>query len=105
MCSQPVLKQPDFEKKFFLQTDASKYGMGAVLSQEGETTTNTSNSLKPKLHLIAYYSATFTHTEQDYDIYERELLAVLKAITHWRPYLIWIQEPFTIVTDHANLLY
>jgi RNase H-like domain found in reverse transcriptase len=29
----------------------------------------------------------------------------MKAITHWRPYLIWTKEPFKIYTDHANLLY
>ena len=52
-----------------------------------------------------YYSATFTATERDYDIYERELLAIIKTITHWRPYLIWTEEPFTIHTDHTNLLY
>ena len=39
MCEAPVLIQPNFEKKFFLQVDASAYGMGAILSQEGEITT------------------------------------------------------------------
>jgi hypothetical protein len=39
MCEAPVLIQPNFEKKFFLQVDASAYGVGTVLSQEGEITT------------------------------------------------------------------
>jgi len=54
---------------------------------------------------MAYYSATFTPTERNYDIYERELLAVMKSLQHWRPYLGWTKEPFTILTDHANLTY
>jgi hypothetical protein len=103
MCSKPVLCQPNFSKKFFVHTDASAYGIGAILSQEGES--NTRNPQKPKQHPIAYYSATFMPTERNYDIYERELLAIIKAITHWRPYLIWTEEPFVIYTDHANLLY
>jgi RNase H-like domain found in reverse transcriptase/Integrase zinc binding domain len=78
--------------------------VGAILSQEGGSTNPTDNK-KPRLHPIAYYSATFTKTERNYDIYERELLAIIKAITHWRPYLIWTKEPFTILTDHANLLH
>src|SRR5579863_8273095 len=103
MCNKPVLRQPDFTKKFFVHSDASAYGMGAILSQEGEP--STSNPSKPHLHPVTYYSATFTPTERNYNIYKCKLLAILKAITHWRPYLIWTQEPFTIVTDHANLLY
>jgi hypothetical protein len=80
--------------------------MGAILSQqEGHTTPNLAKWSKPVLHLIAYYSATFTPTERNYDIYERELLAVMKSLYHWRPYLGWTKEPFTILTDHANLTY
>jgi hypothetical protein len=104
MVNKPVLRQPDFTKPFFLLTDASAYGMGAILSQEGGS--NSSNTTqKPKLHPVAYYSATFTETECNYDIYDRELLAIMKAITHWCPYLIWTKEPFTILTDHTNLLH
>jgi hypothetical protein len=98
----PVLQQPNFSKKFFLQTDASSYGLGAVLSQEGELEKAKG---KPILHPIAYYSATFTPMERNYDIYERELLAVMKSLAHWHPYLGWTKEPFTIITDHANLQY
>ena len=103
MCKAPVLLQPDFNKKFYLQTDASAYGVGAVLSQEGNVTPSLAAHKKPILHPIAYFSATFTPTERNYDIYERELLAVMKALAHWRPYLGWTKHPFTIMTDHANL--
>jgi RNase H-like domain found in reverse transcriptase/Integrase zinc binding domain/Chromo (CHRromatin Organisation MOdifier) domain len=82
-------------------TDALAYGVGAILSQEGGP--NTQN--RTKYHPIAYYSATFTETERNYDVYDRELLAIMKAITHSRPYLIWTKELFKIFTDHANLLH
>ena len=87
MIDKPVLRQPDFTKPFFLLTDMSAYGVGAILSQEGGSTNLTDNK-KPKLHPVAYYSATFIQTECNYDIYEQELLAIIKAISHWRPYLI-----------------
>jgi RNase H-like domain found in reverse transcriptase len=78
--------------------------MGAILSQEGGSLTPNTTQ-KPKLHPVAYYSATFTEMECNYNIYEWELLAIIKAISHWRLYLIWTKEPFTILTDHANLLH
>ena len=102
MCARPVLRQPNYSKPFFLSTDASAYGVGAVLSQEGEINPRTK---KPTQHPIAYYSATFTPTEQNYDIFERELLAVIKALIHWRPHLAATRDPVTILTDHANLTY
>jgi RNase H-like domain found in reverse transcriptase/Reverse transcriptase (RNA-dependent DNA polymerase)/Integrase zinc binding domain/Chromo (CHRromatin Organisation MOdifier) domain len=102
MCRQPILRQPDYTQPFFLSTDASAYGVGAVLSQEGELNPRTK---KPTQHPIAYYSATFTPTERNYDIYERELLAVLKALEHWRPHLAATEIPVTVLTDHANLTF
>ena len=101
MISKPVLQQPNFNKTFYLQTDASKYGVGAVLSQDGGTKGVTPR----KRHPITYYSATFSPTEQNYDAHNLEFLGVLKSIEHWRPYLIWTKEPFVIKTDHKNLTY
>jgi hypothetical protein len=100
MCARPILRQPDYTKPFFLATDASAYGVGAVLSQEGETNPRTHKIMR---HPIAYYSATFTPTERNYDIFERELLAVMKALHHWRPHLAATETPVTVLTDHANL--
>ena len=80
--------------------------MGTILSQEGEITTpSLEKHRKPALHPIAFYSAMFTPTERNYNIYNRELLAMMKALYHWQPYLAWTKEPLTILTDHANLMY
>src|SRR6266481_301985 len=57
MCSHPVLTQPDFNKPFFLQTDTSAYGMGAILLQEGEH--HAVASQKPKLQLLKKLSQCF----------------------------------------------
>jgi hypothetical protein len=103
MCKKPVLQQPNFTKTFYLQMDASAYGMGAVLSQEGETPN--SPTQKPKRHPVTYFSATFTPTEQNYDVYKREFLGVVKSLDHWCLYLIWTEKPFIIETDHKNLTY
>jgi RNase H-like domain found in reverse transcriptase/Reverse transcriptase (RNA-dependent DNA polymerase) len=104
MINKLVLRQPDFTRPFFLLTDTSAYGVRAILSQEGGSS-NPNTNQKPKLHPVAYYLATFTEIECNYDIYEQELLVMIKAISHWRPYLIWTKDPFTILTDHANLLH
>jgi hypothetical protein len=79
--------------------------VGTILSQWGRSPLYARKNSKLKNHPIAYYSATFTPTEQNYDIYERELLAIMKSLAHWQPYLGWTKEPFTILTDHANLQY
>ena len=77
MCERPVLRQPDYTQRFFLATDASRFGMGAVLTQQGIA------NGKPRMQPIAYYSATFTPMQRNYDVYEWELLAVIMALRAW----------------------
>ena len=60
MCSKPVLRQPDYTQPFFLATDMSAYGVGAVLSQEGDFNAHTKKFIQQP---ITYYSATFNPTE------------------------------------------
>ena len=67
MCAKPILRQPNYAKAFFLATDASAYGMGTILLQEGELNPRTQ---KPMLCPVTYYSNTFTLTERNYNIYE-----------------------------------
>ena len=100
MCAKPILWQPDYTKAFFLAMDASAYSVGTVLLQEGEPNPRTQ---KPMLCPIAYYSNTFTLTEKNYDIYEREFLGVLMALKHFRPHVSAMEIPATILTDHTNL--
>ena len=67
MCQQPILCQANYTKPFFLATDALGYGMGAILLQEGDPKPHSTTKF---LHPTAYYSATFTLTECNYDIYK-----------------------------------
>jgi len=82
---------------FYLQTDASTSGAGAVLSQEADNT--------KKRRPVAYFSCTYLPAEANYNIYEKEFLAVIKAVQNWRAHLIWTEKPFIIETDHKNLMY
>jgi hypothetical protein len=76
--------------------------VGAVLSQEGEINPHTQ---KPMLCPVAYYLATFTPTQRNYTIYEREFLGAYMPLMKFRPHLAATEIPVTILTDHANLLH
>jgi len=93
--SQPVLSLPRREEKFRVEMDASERAIGGVLSQEQD------GKWKP----IAFLSRTMQPAEKNYKIYDRELLAIVKAPTKWRQYLLDTLETFEIWTDHENLKY
>ncbi|RVE48499.1 hypothetical protein evm_006810 [Chilo suppressalis] len=93
MTSAPVLQCPNFEKPFSIHCDASGVGVVSVLMQDDDD-----DDGHP--HPIAYFSKLLSKREQNYSVTERELLAVLLSIEHFRPYNEGTE--FSIVTDHAN---
>src|SRR5436190_18592636 len=91
LTTAPVLKYPDFTQEFIVTTDASDYAIGAVLSQ------GTVGQDRP----IAYASRVLSRAEQNYSTTEKELLAIVWAVKHFRPYVYGTK--FKIVTDHKPL--
>lgn len=87
---------PDPTKEFFLDVDASDYAVGAVLLQLGEDGIQ---------HPVAYFSQKHLPAERNYPVHDKELLAILKSLKHWRRYLEGTDYPVLINTDHRNLLY
>ena len=75
-----------------IETDASDQAVGACLCQQKDG----------KWHPVAYYSRKMSQAEQNYDIHDKELLAVVNALEHWRVYAESSSE-LTIFTDHKNL--
>ena len=94
--SEPVLRQPQLDKPFEVEVDASGFALGGVLLQRQED---------GKKHPIGYYSATLNEAQRNYDIYELELLAITECLKHWRPYLAGSPHEIIVHTDHANLTY
>ncbi|QRV96805.1 Retrotransposable element Tf2 protein [Ceratobasidium sp. AG-Ba] len=94
VCENPVLIHPDPEKPFILETDASGVAIGAILSQRGED---------GYLHPIAYLSKSYNDAQRNYDTANKELLAIVESLKHWRIYLEGTIQPITVFTDHRNL--
>lgn len=93
LVSSPVINCPDFDRPFMIQTDASDYGLGAVLTQnfpDGE-------------HVVSFISRSLTKSERKFSATEKECLAVLWAIQKFRCYVE--ATHFTVVTDHFALLW
>ena len=80
-----------------MEVDASNTGVGAVLSQR--------SAGDAKVHLYAFYSHRLSLDKRNYDIGNKEPLAVKLAIAEWRQWLEGAKEPFLVWTDHKNLEY
>ena len=78
-----------------METNASEHTIGEVLSQEQE------GKWKP----IAFLSRTMQPAERNYEIYDKELLAIVETLAKWKQYLLDAAEPFKVWTDHKNLKY
>lgn len=91
----PILAQFDPDRQTVLETDSSGYCVGGILSQY-----DNNGLLRP----VAYYSKRNLPAECNYEIYDKELLAIVKCLREWDAELRSVCE-FKIITDHKNLEY
>jgi len=91
-----VLAAPDIDKKMRMEVDALDYAMGGMLSMECED---------GLWRLVAFLSKLLNETERNYEIYDKEMLAIIRGLEAWRHLLEGVQSKFEIWTDHKNLEY
>ena len=93
----PILSHWIPGAQLIVETDASDYAIGAILSlispDDGE------------VHPIAFHSRTMSPAELNYDTHDKELLAIFEAFKTWRRYLEGAVPPVDVITDHKNLEY
>jgi hypothetical protein len=89
LTTPPVLRLPDFTQQFVVECDASGIGLGAILTQNNQP--------------VAYFSEALKGSALALSTYEKEMLAIVKAVKKWRPYLLG--KTFTVRTDQKSLKY
>jgi hypothetical protein len=92
LITEPILSYPDFQQTFYLTTDGSAQGLGAVLSQRND---------KGHERVIAYASKSLVGAQKQYGATELECLAVIWAIEHFYSYVGF--KHFVLITDHSAL--
>ena len=94
--TKPVLAAPDLDKEFRIEADASNYTTGGVLSMKCSD-----NLWRP----VAFISKSLSDTKRNYEIHNKEMLAVIRYLKVWRHFLEETTVKFEIWTDHKNLKY
>jgi len=92
----PILAHFEPERPAIVETDASDFALGAVLSQRDDDN---------RLHPNAFHSRKFTPAEINYEIHDKELLAIVDSFKHWRRYLEGALHQVQVFSDHQNLEY
>ena len=91
-----VLAAPDLDKEFRVEADASNYTTGGVLSVK------CSDGMQ---RLVVFISKSLSNTERNYEIYDKEILAVVRCLKVQKHFLEETTTKFEIWTDHKNLEY
>jgi len=82
---------------FRIEVDSSDFATGAVLSQQSMT--------DGKWHPIVFYNKSLSFVERNYEIHDKEMLAIIHALEEWRHFLEGVTHLVEIWTDHKNLKY
>jgi len=94
--TDPVLRHFNHDREGIIETDASDYVSAGVSSHYDDDGV---------LHPVAYFSNQFTPAECNYDIYNKELMAIIEALEEWRPECEGAAYSLKLITDHKNLEY
>ena len=95
--SAPVLAHVDLEKPFIIEANTSDFALGSILSQQGNV---------EKLHPVAFHSCKFDAAEINYEIHDKELLAItVEYFTQWRHFLEGSSHQVIVFNDHKNRAY
>jgi hypothetical protein len=92
----PVLSRLNYEKPFYLEVNVSQYATGAVLSQKDD---------RGCMQIVGSVSHSFLPAERNYNIHDRELLAIIHGLRAWHHLFLSSPHVVTIYTNHKNLMY
>ena len=96
LCTEPVLKAPDFDRSFCLNVDASDRGIWAVLLPKGTD---------GQLHPVSYFSRKLNKCQKAYATIGKEAFALMSSLQHYELYITTAAAPTIVYTDHNPLTY
>ena len=92
-----ILMLPNSTQPFRVKADSSDFATGGVLSQLAQD--------DGKWHPVAFLSKSLSAVERNYEIHDKEMLAIIRALEEWRHFLEGARHTVEIWTDHKNLEY